>query len=216
MATLEKAYIESVDGSVPQVEFAFNPKEYSISRSNKYKRAEQKGKDVPRLEFESGEGRKMTFELFVDEYESQGNVQDFVDKLEKLARVVPSTEAWWKMKKGKPPYVRFRWGRETLFKSFIESLNVTYTLFHPDGRPARAKIAVTIVEVADEPEGQNPSSRGARGRGSHVVLPGETLDQIAHRELGAAQHWKHVAETNGIDDPWALRAGQRLVIEPVE
>ena len=41
-------------------------------------------------------------------------------------------------------------------------------------------------------------------------------DLIAFRELGAAHHWRHIAESNGIDDPWALRPGQRLVVGPPE
>ena len=213
MPALEKAYLEGVDGSALRVEFAFNPKEYTITRTVKVKRTEQKGKDVPQLEFEAGKGRKMTFELFVDEYESDGNVQDFVGRLEQLAAVDRSTEG--AAKKPRPQFVRFGWGQETLFKSIITSLKTTYTLFHPDGRPARAKVKVALEEVPDEPSGQNPTSGGEPGHRSHLVLPGETLDLIAYRELGDARHWKHVADTNGIDDPWSLHAGQRLVIAPI-
>ena len=63
---------------------------------------------------------------------------------------------------------------------------------------------------------QNPTSGGEPGLRSHLVLPGETLDLIAYRELGSAQHWRHIAERNGIDDPWALRPGQRLLVAPPE
>ena len=214
MATPEKAYLEAVDGAALRVDFAFNPKEYKISRKVKFKRGEQKRVDVTEVEFQSGAGRKLTFEIFVDQYEASGNVQDFVARLEGLAMVDSSTEGG--AKKPRPRFVRFGWGRETLFKSVIKSLDTTYTLFHPDGRPARAKIKVSLDEVPDEPGGQNPTSGGERGLRSHLVLPGETLDLIAYRELGAAQHWKHIAETNGIDDPWALRPGQRLVVAPPE
>ena len=212
MANPEKAYLEGVDGAGTRVEFAFNPKEYKVTKKLKFKRKEQKGKDVPALEFESGEGRKLSFEIFVDEYESDRNARDFVDQLEQLVLVDSGTEG--AAKKPRPQFVRFGWGHETLFKSIVSSIDVTYTMFHPDGRPARAKIKVSLEEVPDAPAGQNPTSGGERGLRSHTVLPGETLDLIASRELGSARHWKRIAETNGIDDPWALRPGQRLAIAP--
>ena len=214
MAAIEKAYLEAVDGAGLRVEFAFNPKEYSIKRTVKFKRTEQKGKDVPQLEFEAGQGRTMNFELFFDEYERDGNVQDSVAKLEELAKVDASTEG--AAKKPRPAFVRFGWGRETLFKSIIKSLDATYTMFHPDGRPARAKVKISLEEVPDEAAAQNPTSGGLPGLRSHMVLPGETLDLIAYRELGRANLWRHLAETNGVDDPWALRPGQRLVIAQPE
>ena len=107
-------------------------------------------------------------------------------------------------------------GPERFFKGLIKSFAVKYKLFLDDGTPVRATADLTIVEVPDEPNGQNPTSAGATGLRSHTVLPGETLDLIAFRELGSARQWQHIAETNGIDDPWLLVAGSRLVIEPPE
>jgi nucleoid-associated protein YgaU len=214
MPALEKAYLEAIDGTAQRVEFAFNPKEFSITRTNKLKPEAQKGKDVPKVEFESGSGRQMSFELFFDGYEGKQNVRDAVQKLERLAMVDPSTEGADGVQR--PPYVRFGWGREKLFKSFVKSLDVKYTMFTADGTPVRATAKVKLVEVPDEPGGQNPTSVGAPGLRSHMVLPGETLDLIAYRELGSANRWRHIAETNGLDDPWRLAPGQRLVIVPPE
>lgn len=211
---LVKAYLEPIDGAGERVEFAFNPKEFSIKRTNKLKPEPQKGMDVPKIEFESGSGRQMRFELFFDGYEGKQNVRKAVEKLERLAMVDPSTEAMGST--ARPPYVRFGWGREKLFKSIVKSIDVKYTMFLEDGMPVRATAKVQLVEVPDEPGGQNPTSAGAPGLRSHMVLPGETLDLIAHRELGSATEWKHIAETNGLDDPWRLVPGQRLVIVPPE
>jgi len=46
----------------------------------------------------------------------------------------------------------------------------------------------------------------------YVVQPGDTLARIAQDHLGAAELWRHIAEANDIDDPKALRVGQRLRI----
>jgi nucleoid-associated protein YgaU len=215
MATLMKAQLIAVDGSRAEVEFAFNPKELSIKRSNKLKQEEQKGKDAPKVEFESGSGQQLSFQAFFDTYENRENVWlKHIQPLEKLARVDKDTEG--ADKTSRPPHVLFVWGRQTYIKGFIKSLSVKFTMFLPDGTPARATADLTIVEVPDEPDSQNPSSIGTTGLRSHTVLPGETLDLIAFRELGSARQWQHLAETNGIDDPWALVPGSRLVIAPPE
>lgn len=215
MATLVKAYIQAVDGSSAQVEFQYNPKELSIKRSNKLKQEEQKGKDAPKVEFESGSGRQLSLQAFFDTYERGENVvKKYIEPLEGLATVDKKTEG--EDKTARPPYVILAWGREKFFKGLIKSLGIKYTMFLPDGTPVRATADLNIVEVPDEPEGQNPSSIGTTGLSSHTVLPGETLDLIAFRELGSARQWQHIAETNGIDDPWALVPGSRLVIAPPE
>jgi LysM repeat protein len=43
-----------------------------------------------------------------------------------------------------------------------------------------------------------------------TVKSGETLSDIARRELGTASRAQEIAELNGIDDPTKLRAGQTL------
>ena len=47
---------------------------------------------------------------------------------------------------------------------------------------------------------------------TYVVEKGDTLATIAERKLGSADEWKVIAQANGIDDPDALRVGQKLEI----
>jgi nucleoid-associated protein YgaU len=212
---LQKAYLKPLEGSGKTVEFMFNPTELTISKRVAWQAGKQKGVDLPEVEFKGGQPRTTTLNLFVDMYEENKSVyDDFVKDLEKLASVDPQQQK--KDKKPRPPFVRFGWGKTVLFKSVITSLKVNYTLFHADGRPARAKVTIELQEVKDDPGAQNPTSAGDAGRRSHMVMPGETLDLISYMELGNPQHWRHIAELNGIDNPFALRAGQQLVIAEPE
>jgi LysM repeat protein len=45
---------------------------------------------------------------------------------------------------------------------------------------------------------------------THVVKSGETLSEIARRELGSATRANDIAQLNGIDDPTKLKAGTTL------
>ena len=50
------------------------------------------------------------------------------------------------------------------------------------------------------------------GEAVYVVKPGDTLDWIAHGELGDSALWRHIADDNNLDDPNDLRPGQVLGI----
>ncbi len=47
-----------------------------------------------------------------------------------------------------------------------------------------------------------------------VVQPGETLGQIAQRELGTVKRLPEILALNGIDDPDSIRAGTELALPP--
>ncbi len=207
----EKAFLRSIDAPKGDVVFQFNPTKYSIGKSVQWKSQEQKGGDAPPMEFVQGEGRTLSLELFADEYESGGDVRDFIKKLEALTLVNEDNAK--DAGKPRPPRVEFHWAAGPKpFPGAIKSLNVTYTMFHPDGRPARATISLSIQEIKKLAKAQ-PGSEGGAGRRSHRVLAGETLDGIAQQELGDPGHWTKIAELNGLDNPLDIKPGQELAIE---
>jgi nucleoid-associated protein YgaU len=211
---LTKAMIKAMDPPGGEVTFQYNPTKYQIAKNVEWKNVQQKGADAPPVEFVQGQGRVITMELMVDDLEEGKNVAERVEKLEAFTRVHQGNAK--DAKKARPPRVQFFWSDTPKpFPAVIKTLNVTYTLFHPDGRPARATINLTLQEIKDVKGKQNPTSGGQEGLRSHRVTPGETLDMIAYSELGAATHWRYIAELNNIDDPLGIQPGQHLVIAPL-
>ena len=90
-----------------------------------------------------------------------------------------------------PPFVTFRWGRETTFKSVCTSLTVAFKLFRPNGDPIRADVKMTLkqAETAGTASANganragNPTTRANAGHGVHTVKDGDTLPSIAYRRL---------------------------------
>ena len=211
MVALMKGYIQALDGPRTMVEFPVQPERTVVQAQQQAEARTPEGQRRPEARIRIGSGTDLTLELFFDTFESGRNGRkEYVEKLEKLSMVDDSTEGSDNTKR--PPYVLFGWGKEVQFKSMIKSITTKYTMFHPDGVPARATVQIQLTEAPDEKGSQNPSSLGAGVVSSHTVMPGETLDLIAYRELGEASLWKHIAETNSIDDPWRLVPGERLVI----
>ena len=73
-----------------------------------------------------------------------------------------------------------------------------------------------LERVLAETPKQNPTSGGPLGNRAHVVSDGDSLASIAYREYDDAALWRGLADLNGIDDPMALRIGQRLIVPPFE
>ena len=223
---LEHAFLELRDPPVDQgsmqpgprrgrIDFQFNPKELTLSKSAKWSRKAQKGSkksDVP--QFTGSEPSKLALEMFLDATDTQDDrVVKTVEQL--FACCVPTDESHQK-KKGSPPWVVFHWGGLTSFTAFVSSVSVKYTLFTPGGLPIRATATVNIEEIAGEQQGQNPTSGGLAARSVHTVVAGDTLQSIAWREYGDPSFWRVIAERNGIDDPMRLPAGTALLVPAAE
>jgi nucleoid-associated protein YgaU len=210
---MPKAFIENLDTG-ERIAVLFNPKEYSISKSNTWQRAATSGANLPSTTFASGQPASMTVQLFFDTYETKTDVRSHTNKIARLMEVSIREEG--ESNKLRPPKVKFHWGLTWTFKAVITRISQKFTLFLPTGTPVRATVDVTFQQIEDEGRfpGQNPTSGGNAGRRTHVVEAGETLDLIAHQELGDARLWRRLAECNGVVDPLALAPGTVLVVEP--
>jgi hypothetical protein len=107
-------------------------------------------------------------------------------------------------------FVRLSWG-ELDFQCVLESMNVTYTLFKPDGTPLRAKLALKFLGFTSEAriaKAENKSSPDL----THLVtvVAGDTLPALCHRIYGSSVHYPKVASVNGLVNFRELRPGMRL------
>jgi hypothetical protein len=98
------------------------------------------GLDVPELDFMSGQGAKLSVQLIFDTLEAKEDVYEkHIRALENLAKVDQDRH--------RPPIVLVTWGGNKNFKGVVESLNVKYTMFLSDGRPARAEVVLSVRET---------------------------------------------------------------------
>jgi hypothetical protein len=209
---MPKAFIENLDTG-QRIEVLFNPKEYSITKSNSWQRAATSGANLPSTTFASGQPASMTVQLFFDTYETKMDVRNHTGKIAKLMEVSIREEG--EGNKLRPPKVKFHWGLTWTFKAVITQMTQKFTLFLPTGTPVRATVDVTFQQIEDEGRfpGQNPTSGGSAGRRTHVVEASETLDLIAYQELGDSKLWRHHNDMNRITDPLAMAPGT-VPVEP--
>jgi hypothetical protein len=210
-----KALIRPLEGDTTQIPCLFNPKEYSIAKSNKWSVPPAKGKNLGEYEFGGGDPAKMTLQLLFDTYETGDDVRStYTDKVWKLMWVNPQLTDHSSGKKGRPPRVQFQWGEAFSFVAVITSITQKFLLFRENGIPVRATLDVSFQQIKDELfyPNQNPTSGGIGGGRQVTVKEGDTLTGIAYAEYGDSNSWRRIADANRLTQVRRLRPGMLLEI----
>lgn len=190
----------------------FNPENFRIGKKNVWKSATSTGQDSSALAFSGGQPQDMTIALTFDSTDTGDPVFNQYATLRKLSRVDTNTRNST-TQLGAPSWVMVQWGSYMGFVAVITALDEEYTFFKPDGTPLRAKVSVSLRQVAEDTSmsPQNPTSR-SEPRRTWIVQEGQRIDWIAYTEYGDASAWRLIADENRIEDPFNLQAGQVLRI----
>lgn len=214
---LVKALIRNLD-TQRRIECLFNPTEYSFSKGVSWAQSQDRGANVPDLEFTGGEPATLTLKLFFDTSSTGDDVRaTYTNDLWDLA-MVNRNNIDPQTKKGRPPACTFEWGNAWSFEAVVTSITTSFTMFREDGTPTRATVDLTLKQSRDPGRfpAQNPTSGGTAGHKRHIVQQDESLDLIAYQEYGEARHWRHIAQANNLDDPMRIRPGTVLQLPPMQ
>ncbi|MFF0284324.1 peptidase M23 [Rhodococcus aetherivorans] len=218
-AQLQTYETKSVEGGALKgaprevIEFQFNPKDVSITKSAKWEsKPAKKGAKAPPPEFISSDPCKLTLEMFFDATASRRS-QDVVASVERLLQCCVPTD---KDAKGKPPLVVFAWGSVTSFPAYVTQVGVKYTLFAADGTPLRAVCNVSLEEMPGVQTKQNPTSGALVAQHAHTFTDADTLMSLAYTEYGDPNLWRALARHNDIDDPMRISAGTVIALPAAE
>lgn len=204
---LKRAFLEIVTPRVldPIIPLCFNPTEYQRQKANTFAEIGIPGLESPPIQYVRGAAEKLTAELLADTSDTLEDVRTrYTDRVRGLMDINAELHA--------PPIVRLAWGSES-FKGVIESLNITFVLFTPEGIPLRAKLSLTLkeyrpvnVQVRERPK-NSPDVEKA-----WIVRRGDTLSGIASAVYRDAGRWRTIARRNGIIDPRDLPPGLALQV----
>lgn len=199
-----------------KLECQFNPSQLTVSKAVNWKPPDKTApaRNAPDLDFGGGQSASFSLSLIFDTTQSSGkkDVRQYTQELLKLVMLHGPLD-----RRLPPPRVQFRWGKLSLFLAVVTKVDITYTLFLPDGTPVRASATVAFTQQDDSDDyrrRQNPTTR-TEARKTRVVQTGDRLDLIAHEEYGHPSHWRYLAEVNHLLDPRALQPGQILAVPPL-
>lgn len=218
---LKKATITVLEGARKNnvISVLFNPTEYTFERTNSYKATPVPGLSSPLLQFVNGESDQLNMELFLDDYTDpfgptslyQKETDPVVNRLREISTLLEIDRDLHA-----PPPVRFNWGPME-FLAVIEKLSRKVTMFHPDGTPARATLAVSFKEYRTvRQQLQEPRRQSADKSKRRVVVGNDQLWRIAAREYNDPKEWVRIALKNDLDDPRDIEPGDWLLLPPME
>ena len=164
----------------------FNPAEYKLKKENSFAEIPIPGLESPPLQYVRGGARTLSMDLLVDTSDELENVKTkYVDLIERQQLKNSKLHA--------PPILDFIWDSE-VFRGVLQSLEVTYLLFHSDGTPLRARLSVTLkeyrpvqVQIDENPQ----SSPDVEKR--YVLRVGETLATVSGHVFRDPAHWREIA-----------------------
>jgi len=194
----------------------FNPESLKITKSVEWTGEKSPSFNSPAMKFAGGEAATYSLSLFFDSYSENPpkDVREYTNQLFALT-LRGMGYSMFLVPYSSPPTVKLIWGKITLFSAVVSQVDISYTMFAPDGTPIRAKADVEFKQSEflgdDIIPAQNPTSR-TEGRKTRIVNSAQRLDQIAFEEYGDSRYWRVLAEANGLDNPFQLFDGQILVI----
>ena len=203
-----KLIIESPKMAKNVIDFRFNPTEYQLQKSNNFAEIPIPGLESPPIQFVRGNSEKLTVELLADTSDTLKDVrEEYVKPVRELMGINKESHA--------PPVVKFVWGKSE-FKGVVDSLNVTYTLFSPEGTPLRAKLSLTLkeyrpveIQLKDAPKTSPDVEK------TWVARRGDKYSSIAAAVYRDPAVWRAIAEANEVKDPRVLRPGTVLTLPKI-
>lgn len=198
----------------------FNPTEYTFDDGSNWQ-DQDRNAQRPELQYTGGARTTLTMELFFDTYESDQDVRIHTSQLVKL--LVPTTNQGNDGKR--PPIVELSWGKADPdaansyfpFVCVLEKLTQKFTLFNNSGTPVRATANVTFKQfrLPEEELKRNPQRKSFPFK-VYTVKSGDTLSGIAAQNWKDPSRWREIADSNPIDNPRQIEAGQTLLIPAIK
>lgn len=214
-------------------EVLYNPQSYAYQRSVNYGSIPMMGTNAPVLQFSSGSGDTVSFELFFDSTSAGSevggdssviklftdnkpkieddkkdvDVRKYTDQVYNLMLVEPSVH--------RPPRLLISWASMN-FRCYLSECQQNFIKFSSGGYPVRAVLNCTFVQawdVSDNAISPNESPDTAKFRN---VCQGDSLWAMAAREYGSPAQWREIAEANGIVNPRRLRSGDMLAVPALD
>ncbi len=149
-----------------------------------------------------------TMEGYVDKYKT----------MEVAAQIKAFTNCVYKYegKIHRPRFLIVHWGSELKFPSVLSHMDITYSLFNPNGNPLRAKITATFVKY------ESSAATAATARMSspdlthqRTVVQGDRLDLLTFNIYDDTGFVLQVAKANSLVTIRQLRPGKEIVFPPI-
>jgi len=189
-----------------------NPEKYTHSHNVSYSDEQPIGSAGASSKYDKTLPEKVSFELNFDATGAiPGTSADASQEVENFKAVVYDFNG----SIHSPNYLKLSWA-SLVFNCKLESLEVNYTLFKPDGTPLRAKANASFKGFIDYKTlalQQNKQSPDL----THLIVfkEGDSLPLLCYQVYGSPAYYREVAYANNLTHFRNIAPGTRLYFPPI-
>ena len=200
-----------VPSGIPPYIAMFNPDQWNEQQKFVYHDEQEHGTNTGVQKFNYIRSRDLSFEILIDGTGASGEKKEVTAELLLLKNAVGFNGS-----EHRPNKLFIIWGY-FFFRGVIETLDIQYTLFRPNGTPLRAKVKLSFKEDTDNVLrvlDMNLQSADLTHR--RLVKTHDRLDLLSHYIYKDSRFYMEVARTNGLTSVRKLPVGTELVFPPTE
>ncbi|MCX2742697.1 hypothetical protein OO013_02405 [Mangrovivirga sp. M17] len=190
-----------------------NPNSITNQMSINYNADQPDDTEMSEQKFKHINSEKLQFEIWFDGTGANGKVISVSEELKNLRGLIYDYIG----SSHETPFVELNWGKSVSFKGRMESMNVTHTLFAPNGDSLRAKVNLGFVSARTLEEQVKRQNRNSPDL-SHLITVkiGDNLPQMCKKVYGDPQYYMQVAQINGLTSFRDLKPGMELSFPPLK
>jgi hypothetical protein len=189
----------------------FNPSSIKQKFTIEYNEDQPTNAIKPQNIFNKITSENLTFDLIFDGTGAASEKLDVREQLDKLTKVVYKFYGV----NHETPYVSLFWG-SWCFDGRLNSMNIDYTMFKPDGDPLRAKVSLSFLGSMDkDTEGRKKGLSSPDLSHLRTVFEGDTLPLMCERIYGDSSMYLKVAQVNKLVNFRYLEPGTEILFPPI-
>jgi len=194
-------------------EVMLNPSGFNHTLSIEYNKDKAQGQIASDLKFNQYQSEKVSFDLLLDGTGVvSGSNSSVKDQVKSLSSIVYNYEG----ASHEPNHVRLFWG-SFIFYGRLDSINLDYTLFKPNGEPLRAKIKLSFTGfMSNEEEALKAGKSSPDLTHTLEFKAGDTLPLMCYKIYRDCSYYLKIAEFNNITNFRNIKAGTRIHFPPLK
>jgi len=186
----------------------FNPSSYSVVDENNFSEKKLMGLKGSIQQFTGTKQSDFSLEFIFDSTSTGVDVRGLMLPLQMIIDIDNELHA--------PPPCKFVWG-SFLFNGIVSTFKKEFTFFFASGIPARVKISMTLKPyVIAQEMAQLLGLQSSDISKKRMLVEGDSIFSIAHREYKDPAMWRSIAQKNDIENPLFIKPGSTLLLPPKE
>jgi hypothetical protein len=193
--------------------FMINPDNIKIQKGIEYNEQQAPATSSTSQKYKSTPSDKLNFEIVID---CTGIVDpqriDMAKEIKALETIIYNYNG----KIHRPNFVKIQWGQNITFNGVLTSIDISYTLFKPDGSPLRAKISLSFSQYIS-PKTVTMTDAPTSPDLTHIVNvnDGMSLPQLCLQIWDDDSQYVQVAKFNNLNKFRNLKGINKLIFPPL-